>query len=875
VVDLNRELWNHADRLLDEALDLPHGERRAFLDRECGDNAELRDLVERLLSNLETRSGFLAPGGALESPVLEELDEPGEEPAEPAPSAVAGREVDRYRLVQELGRGGMAIVYLAERADGQFEHQVALKLIKRGIDTDEVVRRFARERQIMARASHPNVARLLDGGATEDGQPYFVMEYVEGQPIDRYCDERRLTIRERLELFLQVADAVAYAHRNLVVHRDIKPSNILVTKSGDVKLLDFGIAKLLDDSDEEGALTRTGLILMTPAFASPEQVRGDPVTTATDIYQLGLLMYLLLTGRSPYRARGDSSQKLQKAILEIPPARASAVVADPDAADPTGEVTSIDDISANRRTTAAQLRRELTDDLDNIALVALRKEADRRYPTASQLIDDVRRFLTGRPVSARPDTLAYRTSKFVRRHRVVVALGMTALWLLVAFSVTMALQASRIAEERDRANREAATAEQVSEFLIDLFEVADPDTAEGSTVTARELLDRGADRVSAELSNEPEVQAALQDTIGRVYQKLSLYESAEPLLQQALDTRSEVLGPDHEDIAASLSHVGWLHQQRGDYETAAPLVARALEMRRRIYGDRHLLVAEALNDLALLQYHSGEFDAAEASFREALAMRRSLLETGDTALADVLGNFALLQQRRGELDEAEAMQREALEIRRAVLGDVHAHVAISLDGIATILTERQEFDGAEALIREALEMRRSLFGERHHEVSDSLNNLASVLYFKGDLDGAERTFRELIEVDREILGESHPDYGRVVNNLGSVLHRKGEPEAAVPVFREALEIFERGLDPDHFQFALTRSNLGACLTDVGRFDEAERNLLQAYPAMQKALGDDHAQARRVAARLADLYEAWGRPEQAASYRAIAEAGDSE
>jgi serine/threonine-protein kinase len=866
VVELNRELWDEADRLLDEALDLPAAERLAFLDRACGDRQELRGLVGRLLANLQTESGFLAPGGALESPVLETLHDPGASPTGAEPRG----EIDRYRVVRELGRGGMAVVYLAERADGQFEQQVALKLIKRGIDTDEVVQRFERERQIMARASHPNLARLLDGGATAEGQPYFVMEYVEGLPIDRYCDEQRLTLRERLELFLGVAEAVAYAHRNLVVHRDIKPSNILVTPGGEAKLLDFGIAKLLGDDDEDSNLTRTGSRLMTPAFASPEQVRGDPVTTASDIYQLGLLLYLLLTGRAPYRlGEGPGGTTLQQAILEQPPTRPSAVLDDAERSDPSGEQTTVDEIGKRRRATPPGLKRELEGDLDNIALAALRKEPERRYPTVSQFIEDMRRYLDGRPVSARPDTLAYRASKFVRRHRVAVSLGMTALWLLLAFAVTMTFQAGRIARERDRANVEAATAERVTEFMIDLFEVADPGTVGAATITARELLDRGAQQISGELHDQPEVRAALQDTIGRVYQKMGLYDSAEPLLVQALELRRSHLGGEHADVATSLNHYGWLLEQKGDYDDAEPLLRESLELRRRALGDRHLLVSESIGDLALLLYHKGDYEAAEPLFVEAYEMRRALLEEEDAALADVISNHGLLLQRVGKLDAAEAKHREALRIRRQAFGDVHAFVAISLDSLGNVAFDRNDLAAAESLIHEAFEMRVQLFGERHPEVSHSLNNLASVRYMRGDLEGAERSFRRLVEIDRDLLGAEHPDYGQSVSNLGSVLHKRQNLAEAEPRFREALAILEATLDADHFQLAVTRGNLGSCLVDQERYAEAETYLLEGLRGMRASLGEDHARTHMVSSRLAELYTAWGRPEDAARY-AVAE-----
>jgi serine/threonine-protein kinase len=854
--------WRRADRLLDAALDLPAEERLAFVRAECAGDDELLELVQRLLSNLDTRTSFMHE--AVVAPDWVEIGESADETSE-----LAGKKIGRYRVIEEIGRGGMAVVYLAERADGEFEQRVALKLIKRGTDTDEVIRRFERERQIMARAGHPNMARLLDGGATENGQPYFVMEYVDGLPIDRYCDERRLDVRERVRLFLRVLDAVAYAHRNLVVHRDIKPSNILVTSEGEVKLLDFGIAKLLESDDDAVTLTRTGQVVMTPAFASPEQIRGRGITTATDIYQLGVLLCSLVSGRLPYRASIGDAEGLRREILEQEPTRPSTLIRARDAPTVTGAPATSESLGRARSVTPTQLRRELAGDVDNIVLKALRKEPGRRYPTVAQLGDDLQRWLDGMPVSARPDTLGYRATKFVRRHRLGVGLGAAILTLLLAFAVTMTFQAARIARERDRANREAATTERVSDFLVGLFELADPGESRGETVTVREVLDDGARRVGEELSDEPEVQARLMDTIGRVYQNLGLYDSAAPLIEEALELRRATLDPRSDELAESVNNAAWLLEQRGDYAAAEPLYREALELRRAIHGEPHAAVASSLNNLGLLLYRKGDSAAARSLMEQSLTMRRSLAEPDDVETADTLMNLGLVHQQDGELDAAQERYGEALAILRTVLGGDHPKIAIGLDNLSRVSFARQDYETAERLVREGLEMRRRLFGEEHPQISESLNNLASTMYRAGDRAGAEEVFRQVVALDRKLLGPDHPDLAYGLNNLGSLLQRRGDHAGAEPLFREAAEIWEATLGEQHWLVALARANLGDSLAAMERFDEAEPLLLAAYGAAESSLGTEHERTRGMARRLARLYEAWGRSAEADRFERLA------
>jgi hypothetical protein len=518
------DLWQRADQLLDEALDLPPGQRLPFLDRACGGDPQLRGLVGRLISAAEIEDPEFKSGGALQGPLGDIVrTELAEE------ESLAGTMVGRYRIVRELGRGGMAVVYLAERADGQFRQEVALKLLSAGLVASHVGRRFDRERQILAHARHPGVARLLDGGAGPNGRPYLVMEYVDGRAIDRYCDEERLTLEARLELFLQVARVVEDAHRNLIVHRDIKPSNILVTAEGHAKLLDFGIAKLLDPEATSGDAPVSGssIRLMTPAYASPEQVRGNPVTTASDTYQLGLLLYILLTGRFPYDlGDGDPAERM-RAIVQREPARPSSAASSPEGwSPPSHDPRTPGEIAYVRGTTPVRLRRTLSGDLDAILCRTLAKEPENRYGSVAQLIEDIERYKEGRTVTARPDTWAYRTGKQVRRHAAVFATAAIAALLVLALGL---VYTSGLARERDRAQQEAAREARVSEFLRTLFVV--PPGA--GPLTPRQILDRAVARVDLELKGEREAQSDLLALLSGMYKDLGLQREAEELRRRS------------------------------------------------------------------------------------------------------------------------------------------------------------------------------------------------------------------------------------------------------------------------------------------------------------------------------------------------------
>jgi tetratricopeptide (TPR) repeat protein len=769
--------------------------------------------------------------------------------------------------------------------------------IKSGMDTDFVRDRFLRERQILATLDHPHIARLFDGGATPDGSPYFVMEFVAGEPITAYCRRHQLSVNEKLKLFRKVCSAVQHAHQKLIVHRDLKPSNILITsppdgkadgKEGEPKLLDFGIAKLLSpDASQPHTRTETALRMMTPEYASPEQARGQSVATTTDVYSLGVVLYELLTERRPREFKTYLPAEIERAFSGAEIKEPSKVV--------------------SRNTGAgARLARSLAGDLDNIALMAMRKEPERRYQSVEQFSEDVRRYLAGMPVVARKDTFGYRAGKFARRHKA----GMTILALLAVLAIAMTVQAARIARERDRANQEAATAQAVTQSLVAMFEVADPGKTRGNVITARELLDQGTEKVVRELKNQPAVQAKLLDTIGQLYENIGLHDRAQPLLEEALKLRRQTLGNESLDVATTLNHLGEVIRLKGDYARSEPLFREALTLRRKLLGAEHKDVAESLNRLGHLLVGRGNFSEAESLLREALAMRRKLLGDECAEVAESLYSLGELMRNTGKHHDAEILYRQALDLRRKCYGGDHPLVADSLDALGAVLQEQGDFKGTEVLCREMLAMRRRLFGEEHPDVASSLGNLAVALHGQNKYDEAEQLYRQVLTLPhkpfgeehpylattmsnlatlyrnkgdyekagalyrqslamrRRLLGDEHPDVGGSLYNLAVLLYFKGEYAEAEKTERQAIDIYQKSLKPDYWRIHRSRSHLGACLVQLKRYREAEEQLLAGYAGLKAALGDQHAQTQKAVYRLIELYESWGKPEKANLYHAL-------
>ena len=772
----------------------------------------------------------------------ESVDEDAGSPAPdatraPGPSqSLEGQRLGQYRILSKLGSGGMGDVYLAERADEEYQQRVAIKLVRAGAFSPQVQGRLRLERQILATLQHPNIARLLDGGRTPDGTPYLVMEYIEGEPIDVYCDRRRLPIEERLRLVRRICSAVHYAHQNLIVHRDLKPNNILITPEGEPKLLDFGIAKLLDvrHTAQTVAMTHMDYRVMTPAHASPEQVRGDAITTASDIYVLGVLLYELLCGRRPFQFVGSSLLDMERILTEQEAPAPSAA-----AAKTAHEAPALlDDIVACRSTTSARLQRDLRGDLDNIVAMAMRKDPERRYNSAEQLGAEIDRRLSGQPVLATRDSWLYRTRKFVARHALAVAASAIAVATLAVFAVITFVQAQRIAHERDVANAERTRAEQVSSFLVELFELSDPSRSRGNQVTARELLDVGARRVTLGLADQPETRATLLATIGRVYNSLGLHADSVSLLEDALDARVRIHGERHTAVAEALADLGSALCERGDLSNCELRLNAALQMQRELLGPNSVELAQILLEQAKLAQRRGTLDVAEQRYNESLALYRRHGRERTPEAASALGELAGLYVFRNQLERAASLYRTALDIDRQALGGDHPHVGIDIHNLALTLQMQGKLAEAEPLYAESTQVLARVLGQTHPQTLDALANYGRFLHRKRDFVQAEAVFSSVLERNRKARGARHALVAHDLVNLGMLRLDRGAPADAEADFRAALDIYSQTLPRDHPYVASALAGLGRAQLEQNELQKAERTLREALAVATRTLGVD-------------------------------------
>ena len=779
-------------------------------------------------------------------------------------SEVIERHIGPYRLLRELGRGGMGIVYLAERADGQYRRQVAVKLLRVTHDAEMLRRRFLAERQILASLNHPNIAQLLDGGVTDDGQlPFLVMEYVDGVPITAYCDQQRLTIEERLALFHDVCAAVHHAHSNLVLHRDIKPGNILVTNARRVKLLDFGIAKLMNPmlGPDDMALTQTELRVMTPEYASPEQVRGDTLTTASDVYALGVLLYGLLSGRRTHRLTSGSVRELTEVIVEREPERPSTAVRHPEPRRPDSDITDTtpEVIAANRRLSVERLQARLDGDLDAIVMMALRKESGRRYGSADMMWEDIQRHLDGLPIVANHSSRWYRARSFLRRHR-IQAVAAAVVTLSLVMGTTVAVRQATIANrERQRAEQALAQSKEVTEFLVRLFRTPAPAGASRDEVTVRDLLAAGVARAE-QLSEQPVVQAQMLDALGRATEQIGRLEDAERMLRRALELRRAQYGDDNQSVASTMLNLAGIIRQRGSGDEALTLAHRALAIQQHVFGTRHPQVAQTLTTVAGMMDNA---TAAESLAR--LARDIDIAAYGPSHVAVTNANYVLadLLRKRGAYADAEALYRENLAIRAQLFGRDDPATAISMTEFARFLASyRNQPAAAESLYNAALGILRRQPPQYVLNVAGALTGLVGLASDRGDHVRAEAYAREVMELGRRVWGMDSPMVTDPMGMLADELYSQRRFAEAEALIRDALAITERAVGAEHRRVGLVRTALARTHAAMGRLPEAESDFRRAIEIAEKQSGPNDRWVAAASALLADVLTREGRSQEA-------------
>jgi eukaryotic-like serine/threonine-protein kinase len=824
--------------------------------------------------------------------------------------------IGSYRLLQRIGEGGMGDVWLAEQT-APVRRQVAVKIIKAGMDTGRVVVRFEAERQALAVMDHPAIAKVFDAGATPEGRPYFIMEYVRGASITAYCNRNRLSTRARLDLFLQVCEGVQHAHQKGIIHRDLKPSNILVTQLDDrpvPKIIDFGVAKAITQPLTDHTLfTELGALLGTPEYMSPEQAEmsGIDIDTRTDVYALGVILYELLTGILPFEGkalRQKGIDEIRRTIREVEPLRPSVRV--------TQAVSS--DAAVSQRPDVATVAGQLRGDLDWITMRALEKDRTRRYGSAAELAADLHRHVSHVPVLASPPSSFYRVRKFARRHRVGVSVAAMLAGLLIAFAATTGVQARRIARERDRANREAQIARAVSDFLQnDLLAQASantqarPDTSPDPALTVRTALDRAAARAEGKFDNEPLVEASIRQTIGITYRDLGLYAEAQRQLERARDLRRRNLGEQHADTLTAATNLALIYRRQGKLAQAEPLLSSVLETLRRVRGERDANTLETMDTLSGLYREQGKFAQAEPLLEKTLELKRQVLGGEHPETLATQNNLGLLYWNEGKYAQAEPMYTSALEIRRRVSGPEHPETLTLMNNLATLYYRKGEYEQAQPLLAGVLDARRRVLGEEHPSTLVSMNNLAMAYKVGGKLADAESLFSKALASRRRVLGEEHPDTLVSMNNLGTLYATEGRHAQGETLLRPLLEIRRRVAGKTHpdtlntmvwlgrirlhraeyagaeslLRDALTgyeasreswerytcRSLLGASLAGQKKYAQAEPLLISGYEGMAQRIaaipGDRRADVEEGGKRIVRLYEVWGKPSKAAEWKA--------
>ncbi len=820
--------------LFDAAADLESEGRREFLAELDAKDVPLRPRLQAMLEKSETTSPKLA--GALNYSA-----------AMAASNILVGKRLGPYSVTRLLGVGGMGAVYEGARADEQFEKRVAIKMVQGGPLTEETLARFRRERQILASLEHPNIATLYDGGVSPEGTPFLVMEYVDGVPITQWCDSRRMDVRSRLHLFGQVCAAVQYAHSKLVVHRDVKPGNILVTPDGAVKLLDFGIAKLIADESGETPLpvTRSDARAFTPEYASPEQIRGDSLGTATDTYSLGVVLYELLAGTRPQQVSlrpADSEHRGGDTTTSRKP----STVATREAAETRG----LPDAGA--------LRSELSGDLDAIVQMSLRPEPEQRYRTVEALAEDLQRYLSGLPVMARRGGTSYRLGKYVRRHAPALAAG-----LLILISLAAGMGTTRMEANRARLAQERA--ERVSGFLADLLRSVRSETG-GRDVPVSELLDAASRRIPSELAAQPEVRQELETVLGQSYLSLGRFDESERHFRSALEISRRLNGAASHDAATLLSDLGVIELQRGDPARADSTFRQAIEMHRSLGAREDTLLASLYSNLGSAAHDQGDMKSAEKWHRQAVSLKSKLLGPRSDEVVASLSNLAVALGEQGRWAEAESLHRASLEMLKEHHRAPNREIADVENALATALDLQGKFQGADSMYRDAIAQRKILLGPGHPDLAFTMMNYAMMLFAEGRHHQAAEMAREILSYRGKLLPDSHSSIPAALQTLGRAEDKLGHAQGAEAALKESLELRRKYLPPGHWLVASSTGVLGEHYTATREWSRAEPLLREAERGLEKQFGEENSRTQVNVARLVAMYEAAGRPADAAIWR---------
>ena len=871
--------WRRIQSIFHEAADLPATERQPFLEAACDDDEKL---IEEITAMLDADD----QGGSL---LDRDMAQVAHQMLAGADPASGGKEFGPYTLKRILGEGGMGVVYLAVRKD--LGNEVAIKILRDAWLSPARRERFASEQRLLAQLNHPSIARLYDADTLPDGTPWFVMEYVEGLPLTDYCQQHKCSITRRLQLFRQVCEAVQYAHAHAVIHRDLKPSNIFVKSDGSVRLLDFGIAKQLESLDTPVNQTLTIMRLMTPAYAAPEQIRGESLGVHTDVYSLGVILFQLLTNRLPFD------------LSNLTPGEAASIVAEHEPGKPS---------SAAESSQRSEISENAWADLDVLCLTAMHKDPQRRYRSAEALTRDIDHYLAGEPLEARPDSLRYRTAKFVRRNRRAVVSTALVFAVLIGLITFFTL---RLAKARDTALAEAAQTQRIQQFMTNLFQGGDEAAGPADNLRVATLLDRGVQEAQS-LSSDPKIQAELYQSLGTIYQKLGKYGEANTLLQSALDRRKHLYGDDSPEVAESLTALGLLRLDQAHMDDAEQLTHQGLEMAKRDLPPDHPAIAKAnlaygtvlaqrgsydqaiqvlnqavrlesapaaaptdlassLSALAAAQYSAGHYDISKSLYTRLLDMHRTLYGEHHPLVADDLGNMASIQQDLGYYSEAEQFDRQALDITEAYYGKDHPKTATELTMLGRSLEYQNKYDESEKYLQQALAIQEKVYGPVHPSIADTLNELGNDASMRDHLDEAQAQFQRVVDIYRSIYGDHHYLVAIALSNVGSIHTDKKDFAGAEVIFRDVVRRFTETLGPDNVNTGIAQIKLGRALLRQSKYDEAQAATLAGYDVLIKQSNPQTSFVRAARKDLVADYEALKEPEKAARFRAEMAAADAQ
>jgi serine/threonine protein kinase/Flp pilus assembly protein TadD len=828
------------------ALLLPPAQREDYLKAVCGEDEALRTRVHVLLkADAQTEGAMTEPAALPPGKTIVLPPPPGEKP---------GDRIGHYKILQLIGEGGCGAVYMAEQ-EQPVRRRVALKVIKLGMDTKNVIARFELERQALALMDHPNIAKIFDGGSTETGRPFFVMELVRGIKITDYCDQHNLTTAARLDLFSQVCRAIQHAHQKGIIHRDIKPSNILVALHDGVpvpKVIDFGIAKATDlRLTDKTVFTQFEQFIGTPAYMSPEQAEmsGLDIDTRSDIYSLGVLLYELLTSQTPIRPAELMSaglEAMRRLLREKEPPRPSTCLS-------TMINQELTTVAKHRQAAAPKLIHLVRGDLDWIVMKALEKDRSRRYETAVGFAADIEHFLKNEPVLARSPSAWYRFQKLVRRNKLAcAAAAAVSLSILLGLAVSTGLYL-REKEARHQADNAAEKSRQVSLFLENMLKAVGPAVALGrDTALLREILDQTAARVTTDLRNEPEVEAEICDTLGEVYRELGSPGNAEEFHSDSRALQAKISGGKLADAARSLNDLAVVLRDEGRLAEAESLHREALALRRKIYGNNNSDVAVSLNNLALVLRSEDKLAEAERTHLEALTLQRKLFGKESLPAATSLNNLALTLRDEGRFADAETSLRQALAIEQRELGESDPRLGVTMDNLAFLLLQAGNLSEATVLANRSLVLQRKLFGPEHPAVATAMNDLAMILTAQGHLAEAEQLHRDALAMRRKLLGGEHPEVAGSLDHLSQTLRLEKKLAEAESLAQSALAIRRTIYGNEHSTVAASLENLALVLRDEGKLNEAETSMQAALAMWQRILGDQHPQLAAARKDLASI-----------------------